>query len=375
VLKKKYICAGQTGASSNEQDSTFLSSWERKSSGASKQAHGQKESYSSNDPLLDRTMDLMRHDISLSTWQSYNSAVKQYLEYMKGVGKPADDPSEMDLCKWVGYISLFLDPSSLPKYISGLTYYLDTLGGGKGDRVRKGLVSRVVRGAMKKYGLPGRDERESMSTNLLEQIAKRVDRKSHDDRCMMAACSILFVCCLRCGELTVKDSRDPVILKRKHWKYQDKKGEIFLSKSKTDPYGRGYILKYRKMQCAFDPGFWMLFYSDFHKSWTGNMDEPLFMRENGKPLDRITLIQWVREKARKTGWSGWSRLNGISFRRGSAQVLREHGYNLEQIAKQGRWGSTKTVARYKKSTEKSVGIHTRLADGDLRERKIKRSKK
>ena len=58
------------------------------------------------------------------------------------------------------------------------------------------------------------------------------------------------------------------------------------------------------------------------------------------------MVRCVREKARSVNYPRWEKLNGISFRRGGAQALREQGYKIEEFGVLGRWMTTKTAARY-----------------------------
>ena len=168
----------------------------------------------------------------------------------------------------------------------------------------------------------------------------------------MAACSIAFVNCLRCGEFTVSDKKSH-ILKKKDWKQSEERGEIFLEKSKTDFFGRGQMIRYRKMKTFLDPIFWMRLYSDLHQVWT-SPEDPLFMLKNGKPLDRKTLVAWIRRKAKMIGYPEADKINGISFRRGGAQALRDQGYQMDQFGVLGRWKTVTSAARYVNLTDPVV---------------------
>lgn len=159
--------------------------------------------------------------------------------------------------------------------------------------------------------------------------------------------------CLRCGEITINKPNDR-FLTRENWKQDKIRGQILLPFSKTDVSGRGHYIKFRKMDCDLDPIFWMNRYAKNNKVWSGARGEPLFILQNGKPLDRKTLVAWLRNMAQKVGHPKYEKLSGISFRRGGAQALREQGYSLDQLGKLGRWGSAFSAARYVTLTDPVV---------------------
>ena len=101
------------------------------------------------------------------------------------IGKDDLDPTEEDLCKWVAYESLFIEPKSVSKYLFAIRYYLEAYG--KGTPTKSPLVRRMIRSISIKYGLPARDDRENVTVDLLSKIMKKIDLKNHVHRCCMAA--------------------------------------------------------------------------------------------------------------------------------------------------------------------------------------------
>jgi hypothetical protein len=261
------------------------------------------------------------------------------------------NPSEERLCKWIAFLSLFIEPISICRYLSAVRYFLNEKGQCRAaDSV---IVLRMIRGVCKRHGLPQHDERENMTIELLFKIMKAIDLGSHDDRCVMAACVIAFLNCLRCGEFTVSNTQDDY-LKRKDWQQVGERGQIYLKRCKTDVFGRGHYVKYRKMKSNLDPCFWMQLYSEKHTRWTEDLSEPLFMLNNGEPLSRKVLIEWVRKYAAKVGHPRANKLNGISFRRGGAEALRNYGYKIDEFGVLGRWLTVRAAARYVTLTEPVV---------------------
>jgi hypothetical protein len=298
--------------------------------------------------------------LAQSTWESYNSAIQQYLDYMKWIHADPCNPTLQNVCEWITYEAYFIKPVSLNKYITAVKYYLSTFGGKQYKIMDHIIVKRLVSSIAKRFGLPPKDDRESISIELMINISEKVDLKNHDDRCIFAACVIALFCCLRCGEFTVKSNEQKDYLRKTDWIQKGKRGEICLRRCKTDVFGRGNVLKYKQMNSSLDPVFWMDFYARHNTAWLKNKNNPLFILKNGKPLSRKVLIAWIRSKAKLVGFENWKKLNGISFRRGGAQILREAGYKPEQYGVLGRWLTPKVAIGYTKLTDPIVDEFTKV---------------
>jgi len=274
-------------------------------------------------------------------------------------GLDESNPSEIDLCRWISFLSLFIEPISICRYLSAVRYFLAER---CQSRVANSvLVTRMVRGVCKRHGLPEVDDREIMTVPLLLKIMKAIDLNSHDDRCCMAASVLAFLNCLRCGEFTVSTSQDS-FLTRGDWKQESGRGQIYLKKCKTDVFGRGHFLKYCRMQSDLDPCFWMSIYAKNHSKWSGKPEDPLFMTGDGKPLTRKFLITWVRKYAKMVAHPRADKMNGISFRRGGADALRRCGYKMEEFGVLGRWLTARAAARYVSLTDPVVDEFARAFD-------------
>ena len=221
----------------------------------SREDNKKNSSVSSATTLVDRWHHLAKLALAKRTRESYATAVNRYIMFMDARSRNHEDPSVKDLCLWISQESLFIQSESILKYVAGVRYHLDTYG--KGHVARDILVGRVVRGICKKYGLgKGKDAREPLALELLIKILRAVNLDEHDERCCAAACVIGFLNCLRIGEFTVSKEGENC-LKRSDWKNEGERGSIRLRKCKTDIFGRGHDLKYRRMKSLLDPVFWM----------------------------------------------------------------------------------------------------------------------
>ena len=290
---------------------------------------------------------------------------------MKARKRDHKRPSAQDICIWIADISLFIKADSILKYLAGVRYHLAPYG--TADVTRNVLVNRVVRGLFKTYGFSQGDDREPITVFLMIKVLKSVNTDDHNERCYAAALVIGFLNCLRIGEFTISRKGD-TYLKRADWHQVGNRGSIRLKRCKTDVFGRGHDLKFRKMNSVLDPIFWLGNYARRHSvsTWTSDPNAALFVLADRTVLDRARLIKWFRSKA--TPWcKDPSKLNGISFRKGGAQALREQGFSMEELGVLGRWLTTRVAARYVKLTDPIVDRFANAFDtaattaGDLSE--------
>ena len=261
------------------------------------------------------------------------------------------NPTERAICEWIAFESLFIEPKSMAKYVQAVRYYLDSYN--KREVTRGVLIKRMLRALCKKYGKPVKDDRENVTLDLLLKITKKIDLSDHVEVCCMAASVIAFLNCLRCGEFTINNPCDR-FLKKGDWKQDPIRGQIYLKYSKTDVFGRGHYIKYRQMDFDLDPIFWMNRYAKFAQALEWTEEKPLFMLPNGRPLNRKTLVEWLRKMAKRVGHPNAEKLSGISFRRGGAQALRDQGYGLDKLGRLGRWTTPESAARYVTLTDAVV---------------------
>ena len=296
-----------------------------------------------------RQEKLAEESIEKSTKSGYNTVFNQYKRYCEANNRDPYHPDVNTLCLFLSHESLFVKPSSLGKYVSAIKKKLV----GKyirDERIFQNVMFvETLEGIYKRYGLPGKDVRIPMSIKLLVAI-KVVKGNKHNERCCLAAAVIAFVCCLRIGEITCKTGSNLEYLKRANLKRYHNHGIIKLDKTKTDRYKQGTEVIYVKINNDMDPVLWMNKYVEENKIWKGEEKEPLFILENKKPLDRNTLIKWVRKKAEEVKYPESHKLNGISFRRGFVQTIKEQGFQFHEFSGYCRWSTEACANRYIRST-------------------------
>ena len=106
----------------------------------------------SRDAILGRVDLILGQALSASTWSSYKSAVAKYRDYMNWNKLDESNPSVLVMCKWIAFLSLFIEPISICRYLSAVRYFLAERGGAQA--ANDVVVTRMVRGICKRHGLP-----------------------------------------------------------------------------------------------------------------------------------------------------------------------------------------------------------------------------
>ena len=114
---------------------------------------------------MNRVKELVDSSLAPKTRETYGSIIGMYKDYMYLKGVDDMNPDRENFLKWVAYQSLFIDPSSVSKYVQAVFYYLDTYD--RGDIAKNVLIQRMIRSLSMQYGLPVKDDRENLTIDLL----------------------------------------------------------------------------------------------------------------------------------------------------------------------------------------------------------------
>src|SRR3954464_60771 len=106
--EQRYFCSG--GADPQRTELWRPSSFTRSNSKSSSKSETRtaEESRTTQNALLARVDMLLREALSKRTWKGYTSAVAKYRDYM-ACDLDENNPSEEALCKWIAFLSLFLE--------------------------------------------------------------------------------------------------------------------------------------------------------------------------------------------------------------------------------------------------------------------------
>ena len=131
----RYFDAGRV--CTKENDSWRTPSFPRTSAQSKKVRQESKAScvrQETSTTLLDEVERILNNDLEPSTIDCYQTAVKQYREFIEMSKEEEFNPTERTFCEWIAYESLFLEPKSVAKYVQAVKYYLDAHHKGGGDQ-------------------------------------------------------------------------------------------------------------------------------------------------------------------------------------------------------------------------------------------------
>jgi hypothetical protein len=172
---------------------------------------------------------------------------------------------------------------------------------------------------------------------------------SHNDRMLYAAIAVAVGGLFRVGELTVTSDQPGRLIRMRDVTDCTTHLSIKLQRSKTDPFGRGCVVRVAA-QCALRA---FRIYRAGCSSVQRQSSAPLFAFDSGRPLSRRALLAATRKLCDKTGVDIAAGGRGVSFRRGGATSLAEQGVPDRLIKAVGRWKSF-VYARYIEDSESTI---------------------
>ena len=200
-------------------------------------------------------------------------------------------------------------------------------------------LQRVIRGIKRTQGSPS-SSRLPITDDLMLVIWKSLNLQLPDHCMFWAACTLGYFGFLRSAEFTVPSlaSFSPSV----HLGVQDLALDsstapscicVTIKASKTDPFRKG---------CSIHIGLGKYPLCAVHASLAylairGDGPGPLFLCQNGQPLSRTLLTNWLRQIMASAGISG--NFSSHSFRIGAATVAGRNGIPDHLIQELGHWKS------------------------------------
>ena len=259
-----------------------------------------------------------------STRRSYASAQAQFISFCSQLGKlhasgspcPAD---EWTLCLFATFLANRIQHSSIKVYLSGVrALHIEQ---GFPDPLANCLhLQRVVRGIKRCQGSSS-SSRLPITDDLMLLIWRSLDLRLPDHLMFWAACSLGYFGFLRASEFTVPNlaSFSPSL----HLAIQDIAVDslsapacmhLKIKGSETDPFRKGAYIHIGRGQpplCAVHSAISYL-------ASRGDRSGPLFLFQNGQPLSRALLTDWLRQILAAANVPG--NFSSHSFRIGAATV-------------------------------------------------------
>lgn len=286
----------------------------------------------------------MYQGLAASTRRTYSCAQQKFINFcfmsgrLSSVGSPCP-ANEWTLCLFATYLAESLRFSSIKVYLSAVrSLHVDQ---GLPDPLENCLqLQRVVRGIKRSQSSLPSNPRLPISNDILRIVHSALNFDSFDDVMFWASCTLAYFGFLRSAEFTV--SSLSTFNPSRHLSVSDIAVDVPLNPSclqvcikasKTDPFRKGckiLIGRGSPPLCAVQA---VVSYLTLRGSHPG----PLFLHENGLPLNRSLLTDRLRAILLSAGVPG--NFSSHSFRIGAATSAAKAGIPDHLIQLLGRWKS------------------------------------
>ena len=197
-------------------------------------------------------------------------------------------------------------------------------------------LRQAVTGIRRKAATQPRRQSKPLTIEILDRMeaSRHVNPKHH------AVAEVLFGAALRVSELTALRVGDIRFNRRTG------RATIFIRTSKTDQFGAGATVKVGRRTTAVLNA----------EAYGRPPEDPLFMSRKKQPVvTRMTINRWLKEALKAIGEdpNGYSSHAG---RVGAAMFLKEQGFDLDSIARFGRWSNVQTLTTYLREFDDSDAI-------------------
>jgi len=259
---------------------------------------------------------------------------RQWAPFCASAGDEPFQPQEATVVYWMAQLKDRVAPATIKKYLSVVSS-ICTMNGWPSP-VHSPLIERVFRGIKRTSTMQPRPKRMPITTGLLALLKPHFNLTKREDVVVWAAGCVGTYGLLRCGEFTVRHNRVAATLWQRHWVWLSADlAQLTLDGSKTDPFRLGVSIKVAANSSVTCP---LAAMRAMERLTPLDGAAPLFMMNDGSPLDRAALVGRFRQAIADAGLDE-ARFNGHSFRRGGAQSLSLAGVAEHDIQTMGRWAS------------------------------------
>ena len=314
--------------------------------------------------LEDRCRFFLAQGLAQTTQKSYASGQRRFIEFCRQAGKLHPDGSpcpveEWTLCLFVSFLADSIQHASIKVYLSAIrSLHIEQ---GFPDPLPNCLrLQRVMRGIKRSQGSPVA-ARLPITDSLMMVIRQSLNVTLHDHCMVWAACTLAYFGFLRSAEFTVPTfaSFSSAI----HLSVADIAVDsstlpsclrVRIKASKTDPFRKGCFVHIGRGTLPLCAVHAVLAYL----SLRGDSPGPLFLLQNGQPLSRTILTDWLRQIMSASGIPG--NFSSHSFRIGAASVAARNGIPDHLIQALGRWTSNAYHLYIRTPSEYLAGLSHRL---------------
>ena len=231
--------------------------------------------------------------IDTATHLSYTSALNSYLTFCK-LHDFDIDPTPETLSLYVTYQSTFINPKSVDSYLSGITNQMETFFPNVRKNCHSALVSRTLKGAKRRYGVPIR-RKSPLSLEDLKVVCHDLKSSSdHDDLLFISQLLIGFHGLLRLSEICFPDHLSlqdfSKISLRSSVQWLSHAFSFWLPSHKADPTFEGSRIIIQQAHQSPDPySAFVKYLQSRDQSFTFNPE--LWLRANGNVPTRSWFIK------------------------------------------------------------------------------------
>lgn len=284
--------------------------------------------------LVERRAELLAGSRALSTHITYNSALNSYVAFCTAHGFSLT-PTPDTFSFYITYMSMYIKPSSIASYLSGIIHNLQPYHPHVQEIRRHPLVQNTLQGALRLVNTPVKRKRPLSISDLRLVIHATQASPSHDDLLFCALTFTGFFGLLRPSEICFSDSpakRDIRKLMLRHLLIFDEGSiSIPLHAHKADQQNSGNMVMLIRRDDDLNPLPVIQRYLE-SRDHLFPLNPELWTRADGS----IPQYSWYtrRLKALLPG-----NIGGSSLRSGGADHLARIGTSPSLIQACGRWAS------------------------------------
>lgn len=283
--------------------------------------------------LVQRRAELLAHSRAISTNLTYDSALHSYTTFCSRHLFPLD-PTPDTLSFYITYMSSYIKPSSVEKYLSGILSKLEPYFATVRSVRQHPLVRNTMQGALRLANTPIQRKRP-ITTDDLRLLLQTHSTEDFDDLLFCAMTFTSFFGLLRPSEVCLSDSpkrRDVRKLMLRHQvSFQENSISIPLHAHKADQQLAGNTVLLLRRDDDLNPIPILQRYLTVRDT-AYPLNPELWTRSNGS----VPRYSWFTRKL-KTALTG--NIGGSSLRSGGADHLARLGTDPLLIQACGRWAS------------------------------------
>lgn len=281
-------------------------------------------------------MDLLGSSVSPATWRQYGKAWEEWLVLVHGrdVAASAQSRLEVTLDYFLQLRGNGCSGSVAARRLAGVSFYFRVLGWL--DVTKDFIITQALKGWKK--GTVSRERRRPVSFVLLQRLVSHCSFTCFSNtECLLfsTAFALMFFAALRVGELLPPSRAVPGGLAADQVLLGSDSVRIYISRSKTDVFGRGIWLRIGAVGGIACPVALITRYMGVRPQGV-----QLLLHADGSPLTKFQFQSVFKRLLVSLGCNS-SEFGTHSFRIGAATEAARLGLSDDVVKRIGRWRSSR----------------------------------